>query len=205
MLILAACRLSTCSARPCDAECLLQRWSTWCCCPALDGRGGARTDRRRECKRLHGRSDDVHRPACGGRADERRPVLRIAVSGAAACRRPSSTSSLRSRGGHLRGRRPVGNVAGRHLNETVYGRKPGTVGRAIWGTDAEIQRPRSMTTSSFCHRVRRGRSPPCKRVRRVPEQPDATAAALVDGRFWTGDLGVRDADGSSRSSTERRN
>jgi long-chain acyl-CoA synthetase len=76
------------------------------------------------------------------RADERRPTLRIAVSGGASL--PVAVidhfkevfAADIYEGYGLSETSPVAT-----FNQAVFGRKPGTVGRPIWGTDAEIAAP----------------------------------------------------------------
>ena len=74
---------------------------------------------------------------------------------------------------------------------------PGTVGRPLWGVDVEIADAETSTTASCCCRagelgeiVVRGHN----LFKGYLGNPDATAAAVVDGWFRTGDLGTKDAD-----------
>ncbi|HTU81930.1 MAG TPA: long-chain fatty acid--CoA ligase [Candidatus Acidoferrales bacterium] len=83
------------------------------------------------------------------------------------------------------------------FNQICFGRKPGTVGRGIWGVELAIARPEIEERIEFLpdgelgeivirgHAVFKG----------YLNQPDATRAALVDGWFRSGDLGTRDSDG----------
>ena len=83
------------------------------------------------------------------------------------------------------------------FNQPVFGRKPGTVGRAIWGTEAEIAAPEIedrielLPQGEIGEVVLRGHNIFAGYL----NNPEATAAALVDGWFRSGDLGVKDADG----------
>src|SRR6478736_4260306 len=83
------------------------------------------------------------------------------------------------------------------FNQPVFGRKPGTVGRAIWGTDAEIAAPEIedrielLPQGEIGEVVLRGHNIFAGYL----NNPEATAAALVDGWFRSGDLGTKDADG----------
>jgi long-chain acyl-CoA synthetase len=83
------------------------------------------------------------------------------------------------------------------FNQAVFGRKPGTVGRAIWGTEAEIAKPEIEDRIELVPQgetgevVLRGHNIFAGYL----NNPEATAAALVDGWFRSGDLGVKDADG----------
>ncbi len=132
------------------------------------------------------------------RADERRPVLRIAVSGGASLpvavidNFASVFGADIYEGYGLSETSPVAT-----FNQPVFGRKPGTVGRAIWGTDAEIAAPEIedhielLPQGETGEVVLRGHNVFAGYL----NNPDATAAALVDGWFRTGDLGVKDADG----------
>ena len=132
------------------------------------------------------------------RADERRPVLRIAVSGGASLPVAVIDNFAAVFGADIYegyGLSETSPVA--TFNQPVYGRKPGTVGRAIWGTDAEIAAPeiedhiKLLPQGETGEVVLRGHNVFAGYL----NNPDATAAALVDGWFRTGDLGVKDADG----------
>ncbi|MFC9768174.1 long-chain fatty acid--CoA ligase [Rhodococcus jostii] len=82
-------------------------------------------------------------------------------------------------------------------NQAAFGARPGTVGRPVWGVDVEIADPeRELTVELLPHGevgeiVIRGHNIFAGYLNR----PDATAAAVVDGWFRTGDLGTKDADG----------
>ncbi len=132
------------------------------------------------------------------RADERRPTLRTAVSGGASL--PVAVIDKFAQvfeadiyeGYGLSETSPVAT-----FNQRVFGRKPGTVGRPIWGTDAEIAAPEIedrielLPTGEIGEVVMRGHNIFAGYL----GNPEATAAVLVDGWFRSGDLGRKDADG----------
>ncbi len=134
----------------------------------------------------------------GARTDPRRPQLRVAVSGGASL--PVAVIDKFAEVFHadiyegygLSETSPVAT-----FNQPVFGRRPGTVGHAIWGVEAEIadaaveDRIELLATGSMGEVVIRGHNIFAGYL----GNPDATAAALVDGWFRTGDLGVKDADG----------
>ncbi|MFI6879883.1 long-chain fatty acid--CoA ligase [Streptomyces sp. NPDC050400] len=139
----------------------------------------------------------VHLIAAAGQA-KALPRLRIAVSGGA-----SLPLAVLERFEELFGARiyegyglsetsPVASV-----NQPWYGIRAGTVGHAIWGVDVEIARPELddrielLPTGELGEIVVRGHNVFTEYLGR----PDATAEALVDGWFRTGDLGTKDADG----------
>ncbi len=74
---------------------------------------------------------------------------------------------------------------------------PGTVGKAIWGVEVEIAKAEVdesielLATGELGEIVVRGHNV----FKGYLNKPDATAAAIVDGWFRTGDLGTKDADG----------
>jgi long-chain acyl-CoA synthetase len=132
------------------------------------------------------------------RADDRRPTLRIAVSGGASL--PVAVIDTFAEvfkadiyeGYGLSETSPVAT-----FNQPVFGRKAGTVGRAIWGTDAGIaaaeieDRIELLPQGEIGEVVLRGHNVFAGYL----NNPEATAAVLIDGWFRTGDLGVMDADG----------
>jgi long-chain acyl-CoA synthetase len=83
------------------------------------------------------------------------------------------------------------------FNQREWARKPGTVGRGIWGVELEIARPEVEDRIEFLpvgelgeivirgHNVFKG----------YLGNPEATRAALVEGWFRSGDLGTKDEDG----------
>ncbi|MDM7891627.1 long-chain-fatty-acid--CoA ligase [Curtobacterium caseinilyticum] len=75
--------------------------------------------------------------------------------------------------------------------------RPGTIGTPIWGVDIEIADPETTDRTVLLPRgeigelVIRGHN----LMNGYLGRPDATAAAIVDGWFRTGDLGTKDDDG----------
>ncbi|WP_416416360.1 long-chain-fatty-acid--CoA ligase [Paenarthrobacter aromaticivorans] len=84
-----------------------------------------------------------------------------------------------------------------HVGETP---RPGTIGTSIWGVDIEIARPEIhdaielMQPGELGELVIRGHN----LFKGYLNNPRATADAVVDGWFRTGDLGTKDADGYLR-------
>ncbi len=83
------------------------------------------------------------------------------------------------------------------FNQAAFGRKPGTVGKPIWGVDVEIakaeldDRIELLPTGELGEVVIRGHNIFAGYL----NKPDATKEAIVDGWFRSGDLGTKDADG----------
>jgi long-chain acyl-CoA synthetase len=83
------------------------------------------------------------------------------------------------------------------FNQRCFGRKAGSVGCAVWGVQiavaaAEIEdRIDLLSDGELGEIVIRGHNI----FKGYVNKPQATAAAIVDGWFRTGDLGTRDADG----------
>ncbi|MGB6986569.1 MAG: long-chain fatty acid--CoA ligase [Candidatus Aquilonibacter sp.] len=83
------------------------------------------------------------------------------------------------------------------FNQRDFGRKPGTVGRGIWGVEldvvnAEIEdRIVPLPVGELGEIVIRGH---CV-FKGYLNNPEATRAAIVQGWFRSGDLGTKDADG----------
>ncbi|MFI9503673.1 long-chain fatty acid--CoA ligase [Nocardia sp. NPDC052566] len=82
-------------------------------------------------------------------------------------------------------------------NQRAWPCKPGTVGKPIWGVDAEIARAdiddriELLPPKTVGEIVIRGHNVMAGYLNR----PEATAEAIVDGWFRSGDLGVKDAEG----------
>ena len=82
-------------------------------------------------------------------------------------------------------------------NQPAFGTKPGTIGHPIWGVEAEIaraeidERIEFLPTGELGEIVIRGH---CV-FAGYHNQPEATAEALIDGWFRTGDLGRKDENG----------
>ncbi|MER8046004.1 long-chain fatty acid--CoA ligase [Streptomyces sp. NPDC094032] len=131
--------------------------------------------------------------------DDRRPAaLRVGVSGGAALpvalleRFEAAFGTEILEGYGLTETSPAAT-----FNQRATGRRPGTVGHPVWGVEAAIADP---------ERERRVALLPDGEVGEVVvrghnvfagylDDPEATAAVLVDGWFRTGDLGVRAEDG----------
>lgn len=83
------------------------------------------------------------------------------------------------------------------FNQPSVGLKPGTVGTPIWGVDVEIakaeveERVELMPHGELGEVVIRGHNIFLGYL----NNPDATAAAIVDGWFRSGDLGTKDDEG----------
>ncbi|MET7289489.1 long-chain fatty acid--CoA ligase [Streptomyces sp. NPDC005573] len=83
------------------------------------------------------------------------------------------------------------------VNQPVFGTRAGTIGHPLWGIDVEIARADTegsvelLPAGELGEVVVRGHNVFSGYLGR----PEATAEALVDGWFRTGDLGVKDEDG----------
>ncbi len=86
------------------------------------------------------------------------------------------------------------------FNQKGFEPRPGTVGKPIWGVEVEIakaevdERIELLPTGELGEIVVRGHNV----FKGYLNKPDATAAAIVDGWFRTGDLGTKDEDGYVR-------
>ena len=132
------------------------------------------------------------------RASEARPVLRSALSGGAALpvavlerfAEVFGTQVLEGYG--LTETSPVAT-----FNQKGFDPHPGTVGKSIWGVEVEVaraeldERIELLPTDELGEIVVRGHNV----FSGYLNNPQATAAAIVDGWFRTGDLGTKDADG----------
>ncbi|MCX4845094.1 long-chain fatty acid--CoA ligase [Streptomyces sp. NBC_00893] len=127
-----------------------------------------------------------------------RPTLRAAVSGGAALpvavlERFEATFTTRVLEGYgLTETSPVAT-----FNQPEFGLRPGTVGHPVWGVeigvaDAAVEDSVVLLADGEVGEVVvRGHNVFAGYL----DDPEATAAAVVDGWFRTGDLGVRDEDG----------
>lgn len=83
------------------------------------------------------------------------------------------------------------------VNQPVFGTRPGTIGHPLWGVDVEIARAdvedrvALLPAGELGEVVVRGHNVFSGYLNR----PEATAEALVDGWFRTGDLGTKDTEG----------
>ena len=83
------------------------------------------------------------------------------------------------------------------VNQPWFGTRPGTVGHPIWGVDVEVaaetveDRIELLGAGELGEIVIRGHNVFAGYL----DDPDATAAAIVDGWFRTGDIGLKDEDG----------
>jgi long-chain acyl-CoA synthetase len=133
------------------------------------------------------------------KASEHRPQLKSALSGGAALPVPVlekfaevfGTNVLEGYG--LTETSPVAT-----FNQVGFEPKAGTVGKQIWGVEVEIakaevdERIELITEpGELGEIVVRGHNV----FKGYLNKPEATAAAIVDGWFRTGDLGTKDADG----------
>ena len=132
------------------------------------------------------------------RSDDRRPNLRMAVSGGASLpvavidRFAEVFGADIYEGYGLSETSPVAT-----FNQRVFGRKAGTVGRGVWGVDAAIaaaavdDRIELLPVGEIGEVVIRGHNIFAGYL----NNPEATAAVKIDGWFRTGDLGTMDKDG----------
>ncbi|MFD7816876.1 long-chain fatty acid--CoA ligase [Streptomyces sp. NPDC059785] len=86
------------------------------------------------------------------------------------------------------------------VNQPLFGTKPGSIGHPLWGIDVEIARAEVegrielLPPGELGEVVIRGHNVFSGYLGR----PEATAAAVVDGWFRTGDLGTKDDEGFLR-------
>jgi long-chain acyl-CoA synthetase len=131
------------------------------------------------------------------RNDERRPNLRMAVSGGAALPMKVLEQVKETYGADVYegyGLSETSPVA--TFNQPVFGRKPGTVGCPIWGVEVEIADAavedsiELLATGELGEVVIRGHNI----MKGYLNKPEATAESIVDGWFRSGDLGTKDED-----------
>ncbi|MFF4716286.1 long-chain fatty acid--CoA ligase [Streptomyces eurythermus] len=132
---------------------------------------------------------------------ERLPGLRVCISGGASLpvavlERFEAAFGARVHEGYgLSETSPAATV-----NQPVFGVKAGTIGHPLWGVDAEIARAEVedrielLPPGELGEVVIRGHNVFSGYLGR----PEATAEALVDGWFRTGDLGTKDDEGFLR-------
>jgi long-chain acyl-CoA synthetase len=130
--------------------------------------------------------------------DTRRPPLRLCASGGAPLpisvleKFEATFATLVYEGYGLSETSPIAS-----FNQRDLGRKPGTVGRGIWGVDLEIaasaieDRIELLPPGEIGEVVIRGH---CV-FKGYLNDPCATRAAIVDGWLRSGDLGTKDEDG----------
>ncbi len=132
------------------------------------------------------------------KTSEHRPTLKSALSGGAALPVPIlekfsevfGTDVLEGYG--LTETSPVAT-----FNQVGFTPRPGTVGKAIWGVEVEVAKAEVeeaielLPTGELGEIVVRGHNV----FKGYLNKPDATAAAIVDGWFRTGDLGTKDEEG----------
>jgi long-chain acyl-CoA synthetase len=132
------------------------------------------------------------------KGSELRPSLKTALSGGAALPVPVleqftevfGTEVLEGYG--LTETSPVAT-----FNQVGFPPKPGTVGKQIWGVEVEVaraevdERIELLPVGELGEIVIRGHNV----FKGYLNKPEATAAAIVDGWFRSGDLGTKDADG----------
>lgn len=136
-----------------------------------------------------------------GKASQLRPQLKCALSGGAALPEALLEEFQELFGTHI--------LEGYGLTETspvaTFNQKgfppvAGTVGKSIWGVDVEVAKAEVeeaielLPVGELGEIVVRGHNV----FTGYLNKPDATAAAIVDGWFRTGDLGTKDADGYVR-------
>ncbi|MDP9101231.1 MAG: long-chain fatty acid--CoA ligase [Actinomycetota bacterium] len=131
----------------------------------------------------------------------KRPSLKTALSGGAALPTPVLTRFEDVFGAQILegyGLTETSPVA--TFNQRGFPPVPGTVGKAIWGVEVEVARAEIddrvelLPVGELGEVVVRGHNV----FKGYLNKPEATAAAIVDGWFRTGDLGTKDAEGYVR-------
>jgi long-chain acyl-CoA synthetase len=130
-----------------------------------------------------------------------RPQLKVALSGGAALPLAVLEKFNEVFGTHILegyGLTETSPVA--TFNQKGFAPKAGTVGKSIWGVEVEVaraevdERIELLPVGELGEIVVRGHNI----FKGYLNKPEATAAAIVDGWFRTGDLGDKDADGYIR-------
>ena len=130
-----------------------------------------------------------------------RPQLKVALSGGAALPLPVLESFAEVFGTKVLegyGLTETSPVA--TFNQKGFRPEPGTVGKTIWGVEVEVakaeldERIELLPTGELGEIVVRGHNI----FKGYLNKPEATAAAIVDGWFRTGDLGTKDEEGYIR-------
>ncbi|MYT75325.1 MULTISPECIES: long-chain fatty acid--CoA ligase [unclassified Streptomyces] len=182
----------------CAMNAALRAGATLVLCPRFTGPGALELMAREGVTVFMGVPTMYHALVEAAADDERRPALRMAVSGGAALpvalfeRFEATFSTMVLEGYGLTETSPAAT-----FNQPAFGRRPGTVGHPIWGVEAGIadadtdDRTVLLPDGEVGEVVLRGHNIFAGYL----DDPAASAAAVVDGWFRTGDLGVRDADG----------
>jgi long-chain acyl-CoA synthetase len=135
------------------------------------------------------------------KTSELRPQLKVALSGGAALPLAVLEKFYEVFGTHILegyGLTETSPVA--TFNQKGFAPKAGTVGKSIWGVEVEVaraevdERIELLPVGELGEIVVRGHNI----FKGYLNKPEATAAAIVDGWFRTGDLGDKDADGYVR-------
>ncbi|MER5946715.1 long-chain fatty acid--CoA ligase [Streptomyces sp. NPDC001904] len=182
----------------CAMNAALRAGATLVLCPRFTGPGTLELMAREGVTVFMGVPTMYHALVEAATDDERRPALRMAVSGGAALpvalfeRFETTFSTMVLEGYGLTETSPAAT-----FNQPAFGRRPGTVGHPIWGVEAGIadaetdDRTVLLAEGEVGEVVLRGHNIFAGYL----DDPAASAAAVVDGWFRTGDLGVRDAEG----------
>ncbi len=169
--------------------------------PRFDGRQALELLVRHRCTVFMGVPTMYIALVAAGKAGDLRPTLTTALSGGAALpvavleefEQVFGTPVLEGYG--LTETSPVAT-----FNQKSFPPRPGTVGKPIWGVEVEVaraeveERIELLPTGELGEIVCRGHNV----FKGYLNQPEATAAAIVDGWFRTGDLGTKDAEGYLR-------
>ncbi len=135
------------------------------------------------------------------KTSELRPTLKLALSGGAALPLTVLEKFTEVFGTHILegyGLTETSPVA--TFNQRGFEPVAGTVGKTIWGVEVEVakaeldERIELLPTGELGEIVVRGHNI----FKGYLNKPEATAAAIVDGWFRTGDLGTKDEDGYIR-------